>query len=76
VVDCPFGFTVPFTVALDCPTFDGDPVVTDGGAAAAEAGAGRLAEVIASASKPHATNTIAAATRILRMLPPFVRVQY
>ncbi|HUA70755.1 MAG TPA: hypothetical protein VMA96_06730 [Solirubrobacteraceae bacterium] len=67
---------MPFTVALDSPTFDGDPVVADGGAAAAEAGAGWLAEVIASASKPQPSNTIAAATRILRMLPPFVRVQY
>jgi hypothetical protein len=47
--------------------------VTAGGAAAAEAGAGWLAEVIASASKPQPSNTTAAAMRILRMQPPFVR---
>jgi len=52
------------------------PVVVAGGLAAAEAGAGLPADEIATASTPQATNTIAATTRILRMLPPFVSVQY
>jgi hypothetical protein len=47
-----------------------------GGAGAAEAGCGLPAEVIVTASRPPATNTIAATKRILRMLPPFVSVQY
>jgi hypothetical protein len=70
--------TVPLTVALDWARFEAEPVVALGGVAAdaAEAGVGWLAETTASASKPQATNTIAAATRILRMLPPFVSVLY
>jgi hypothetical protein len=67
---------VPATVALDWSTSDAEPVVAVGALAAAEAGVGAPADVIAIASRPQATNTIAAATRILRMLPPFVSVQY
>jgi hypothetical protein len=62
-------------VALACATFDEAPVVAVG-AAAAEAGAGLLADPMTNPSTPQATNTIAAATRVLRMLPPFVSVQY
>jgi hypothetical protein len=51
-------------------------VVTAGALAAADADVGWLADMTATASRPQATNTIAAATRILRMLPPFVSVQY
>jgi len=46
------------------------------GLAAAEADAGRPADVIETASRPQTTITIAAATRVPRMLPPFVSVQY
>jgi hypothetical protein len=67
--------TVPVSVALDCPTLLGVPVVLDGGLAAAEAGVGLPADEIAAAT-PQATNTTAAATRILRMLPPFMSVLY
>jgi hypothetical protein len=67
---------VPVTVALDWPISPGEPVVADGGLDAAEAGAGLPADVMAIASRPQATNTIAAAKRILRMQPPFVSVQY
>jgi hypothetical protein len=76
VVDWPFGLTVPLRVALDLPTSLVELVVTAGGLAAADADVGCPAETMASASRPQATNTIAAATRILRMLPPFVSVQY
>jgi hypothetical protein len=31
LVDCPFGFTVPLTVADDGPTEDAEPVTTTGG---------------------------------------------
>jgi hypothetical protein len=51
-------------------------VVTAGGLAAADADVGCPADRTATVSRPQATNTIAAATRILRMLPPFVSVQY
>ncbi len=76
VVAWPFGLTVPVSVAFDCPISLGEPVVADGGLAAAEAGAGLPPDVIATASRPQATNTTAAATRILRMLSPFVSVRY
>jgi hypothetical protein len=67
--------TVPATVAFDCPGV-AEPVVAVGGLAAAVAAVGWPAVPIATASRPQATNTIAAATRVLRMLPPFVSVQY
>ena len=70
----PFGLTVPVTVALDCARLDEDPVVAVGDAAA-EAGAGLPADPMTAPSTPQATSTIAAAIRILRMLPPFVSVQ-
>jgi hypothetical protein len=76
VVDWPFGFTVPLSVALDLPTSLVELVVTAGGLAAADAEVGCPAEMMASVSRPKPTNTIAAATRVLRMLPPFVSVQY
>jgi hypothetical protein len=68
--------TVPLSVALDLPTSLAELVVTAGALAAAEADVGCPADTTATASRPQATNTIAAATRILRMLPPFVSVQY
>jgi hypothetical protein len=76
VVDWPFGLTVPLRVALDLPTSLAAAVVTAGALAAAAAGDGRLADTSATASRPQAPNRIAATTRILRMLPPFVSVQY
>jgi hypothetical protein len=68
--------TVPVSVAPDWLTPVASLVVTAGGLEAAEAGVGVPADEIATASTPQATSTIAAATRILRMLPPFVSVQY
>jgi hypothetical protein len=66
--------TVPLRVAFDWPMSLAELVVTAGGLAAADAVVGCPAETIANASRPQPTSTIAAATRILRMLPPFVSV--
>jgi hypothetical protein len=65
-------------VALDWASFEAEPVVALGGVGddAAEAAVEPPAETIVSASRPQAINTTAAATRVLRMLPPFVSVQY
>jgi hypothetical protein len=65
-------------VALDWATFEAEPVVALGELAAEAAAAvvGCPADMTTTASRPQAINTIAAATRILRMLPPFVSVQY
>jgi hypothetical protein len=62
-------------VALDWATLDEAPVVALGGAAA-EAGGALPADPRINPSTPQATNTITAATRVLRILPPFVSVQY